>query len=576
MKFHPKQNHFSLKPKRISASLIIHPSHDFESRWFNENMKIQPHLSRRDFIRVVAAAVPAAALPDLASAIDAASQSANPPAGAADNVLLEAERFEQLGGWVVDQQIMDQMGSSYLLAHGLGEPVRDALTTAVFPSPGKYRVWVRTRDWVAPWKAPGTPGKFQVLLNGQPLRATFGTEGAAWHWQDGGTVKVGREATIALHDLTGFEGRCDAVLFCRDLHFQPPNELAALTQFRRAVLDLPEQPEAGGQFDLVVVGGGIAGSCAALSAARQGLTVALVQDRPVLGGNGSSEVRVWPEGNIQQPPYPRIGDVVAELVPERTPAQRGKSANAKSADIYADDRKLAVVSAEPRITLLTEQRVNEVETRDGAILSVVAQHTRTGRRVRLQARWFADCTGDATVGFLAGADYEMTRQGHLGTSNLWNVSDLATAKDSLHCLCTDTNALNSAVFLTRAPAPFPRCPWAIDLRDQALSRPEKIQQSSRQGRLEPARRLVLGERLQPRSHFGRGMDARPEFPGNVWRLGRAQERGPALPQPQTGLGGVHRRQTRIPPPAGRRDSGRGRFSEQSSLGRRLFSLFLVH
>ena len=55
----------------------------------------------------------------------------------------------------------------------------------------------------------------KLLVDGKPLRATFGTEGAEWHWQDGGTVKVGREATVALHDLTGFEGRCDAVLFCR-------------------------------------------------------------------------------------------------------------------------------------------------------------------------------------------------------------------------------------------------------------------------------------------------------------------------------------------------------------------------
>lgn len=46
-------------------------------------------------------------------------------------------------------------------AHGLGVPVKDAVTTAKFPAPGKYHVWVRTRDWVAPWKASGAPGKFQ-------------------------------------------------------------------------------------------------------------------------------------------------------------------------------------------------------------------------------------------------------------------------------------------------------------------------------------------------------------------------------------------------------------------------------
>src|SRR5690349_14226108 len=68
---------------------------------------------------------------------------------------IEAEQFADLGGWELDQQSMDQMGSPYLLAHGLGIPVKDATTTIQFPSSGNYRVWVRTRDWVAPWKAPG-------------------------------------------------------------------------------------------------------------------------------------------------------------------------------------------------------------------------------------------------------------------------------------------------------------------------------------------------------------------------------------------------------------------------------------
>ncbi len=383
-------------------------------------------------------------------------------ADAAETVLLEAEQFSQLGGWVVDQQFMDQMGSPYLLAHGLGEPVRDAETAATFSTPGKYRLWVRTRDWVAPWKAPGAPGSFQVMLNGKPLPTVFGTEGAAWHWQDGGTVKVERNTRIALHDLKGFEGRCDAVLFCSDLDFQPPNELAALTRFRRAVLGLPEQPEDGGHYDLVVVGGGIAGTCAAISAARLGLTVALVQDRPVLGGNGSSEVRVWPEGKIHQEPYPHVGDVVAELVPDKTKTD----GNAKDSAIYADERKLALVRAEPNITLMTDQRVNEVDARDGVIRSVVAQNTHSGRRARLTARWFADCTGDGTVGYLAGADNEVSREDHLGASNLWNVRDPATAKDLLNCECKDTNALNSAVSVTKEAAPFPRCPWAIDLTDK--------------------------------------------------------------------------------------------------------------
>ena len=213
-------------------------------------------------------------------------------------VLVETESFPEKGGWVVDQQFMDQMGSPYLLAHGLGEPVPDASGEVELPEAGTYRVWVRTRDWVAPWNAPGAPGRFQLLIDGKPLKATFGTEGDPWHWQDGGKVTVGKSAEIVLHDLTGFDGRCDAILFCKDLSFQPPDDGEELAGMRSKLLGWDREPQNAGEFDLVVVGGGVAGTACSVSAARQGLKVALIQDRPVLGGNGSSEVRVWPEGHI--------------------------------------------------------------------------------------------------------------------------------------------------------------------------------------------------------------------------------------------------------------------------------------
>lgn len=377
-------------------------------------------------------------------------------------VLLEAEQFADPGGWDIDQQSMDQMGSPYLLAHGLGVPVKDAVTQAKFPAPGAYRVWVRTRDWVAPWNAPGAPGRFQVLVNGRPLDTTFGTQRADWHWQDGGSVSVGTEATVALHDLTGFEGRCDAVLFAADPAFVPPHDLAALTPFRRAALGLPAEPEDGGRFDLVVVGGGIAGTSAALSAARNGLRVALVQDRPVLGGNGSSEVRVWPEGKTLQKPYPHIGEIVEELVAAKYPG----AGNAKHGSVYEDERKLTLVRAEPRITLLTWQRVIGVTTTGGRLESVVAQDVRTARQIRLRAPLFADCTGDGTVGFLAGADHEVSQEGVMGASNLWNLTDTSDPAQILRCECKDKDAITIAVQAGDTAAPFPRCPWAVDLSDK--------------------------------------------------------------------------------------------------------------
>jgi hypothetical protein len=375
-------------------------------------------------------------------------------------VLVEAEGFADIGGWVVDPQFMDLMGSPYLLAHGLGVPVKDAHTDVTMPKAGRYRVWVRTKDWVAQWQAPGTPGRFQLMFNGKPLETTFGTVGAHWHWQDGGKIDLPQgDLRLTLHDLTGFEGRCDAILLASDPSFIPPNADPEMGVLRRRCLGLPDQPEQVGEYDLVVTGGGIAGICAAVTGARLGLTVALIQDRPVLGGNNSSEVRVWLQGARSREPWPRVGDVIAELEPGR----RAHYGPTNTADLYEDHKKLAVVQGEPKIDLFLEHRGNGVEMEGNVITAILAQEIRTGRRLRLGGRWFADCTGDACIGALAGADYDMQAKDKMGPCNLWNV-----------CECTDTAAINTGTKASAEVVSFPRCPWALDLSDKPFPGRDKL------------------------------------------------------------------------------------------------------
>jgi len=387
-------------------------------------------------------------------------------------VFVEAEMFENFGGWDLDQQSMDQMGSPYLLAHGMGIAVEDATTEIEFPSDGNYRIWVRTKDWVAPWNAPGAPGKFQVLLNDKPVKETFGTKGAEWHWHDGGVVEVARKTKLSVKDLTGFEGRFDAILFCKDVEFKPTNDLKALTAFRRKLLGLPDHPDEGGKYDLIVVGGGLAGVCASITAARNGLKVALIQDRPVLGGNASSEVRVWPEGHTNQEPYPHIGDVTEEILPDIQKKETQKRLNLKTMNggdpsFYDDDLKMRIVKAEPNIEVFMNHRAKEVETKGGDIKSVVIQSTETARQTKIYGEFFADCTGDATVGYLAGADYEYDLEENLmGSSNLFNVLDASKEEDVLGCECKDKTALTMLYQKRQFKQPFPRCPWAHDLTDK--------------------------------------------------------------------------------------------------------------
>ena len=234
---------------------------------------------------------------------------------AAPSILVEAEGFDDCGGWFGDTQFMDIMGSPYLLAHGTGKPVDDATTVVECSEAGEYRVWVRTFDWVARWRgreragrkqARGeAPGRFSILLDDKAIEGIFGTEAANWHWH-----KVPFE--------TG--------------------------------------------------------------------------------------------------------------VPE-------------------DVKRLKLIKAESGITLLLNHRANGVELDGTAIKAVLAANTKTGQRIRLKGKLFADCTGDGCIGALANADFAMCGKGHMGRSNLWFIED------------------------TGKPTTFPRCPWGLDLYGYKLPKP---------------------------------------------------------------------------------------------------------
>ncbi len=358
-------------------------------------------------------------------------------------ILVEAGAFTHYGGWVLDSQFELEMGSPYLLAHGNGKPVADAKTVVTVVEAGEYNVWVRAKDWV-----PGHhPGRFKLVINDAVLPTEFGANDKDWSWEFGGKVKLRAGKTrFTLHDLTGFCGRCDAIFFSKE-GTAPPNAVDGQSRaWRRKLRGLPDQPVDAGTFDVVVVGGGVVGSAAALTAARLGDRVALVHNRPYLGGNASVEVGLRPRG------------VTGSLVEELSDRHSNGDIKARS-----------LLEAELTAKLFMEYTVYNATTTKSTITSISARHARTGKEIKLTAPIFIDCSGRATLAPYCNAE---TLSGQEARAE-YNESLAPEARDEMH-------HGNTVFFRTRESStavPFPPVPWATsiakdfsDLRGQ-LTRP---------------------------------------------------------------------------------------------------------
>ena len=330
-------------------------------------------------------------------------------------------QFFRAGGWKLDVQFMDAMGSPMLIAHGMGRKVPDATCTVELPEPGKWRVMVRAKNWLPPdsdWPADAReyPGSFKVLVDGVPLAKTFGRGPKEWTWEDGGEVEAAsRTVRVALRDETGFDGRCAGIAFLKG---------GPLPANAPAIDGCASRPDESHAFDFVVVGGGVPGCCAALAAARAGVKTALVQDRPVRGGNSSSEIRVWSAGEMRHPMVKEM----RSLFMNRDPNQA-----------VSDADRLATLEREPNLSVFLCSRVFAAEKDGDRIASVRALDWGRNRTVAFSAPLFCDATGDGWLGFYAGAEYRYGREaraefdesfapekadrGTLGASLMWESAE---------------------------------------------------------------------------------------------------------------------------------------------------------
>ncbi|WP_303644109.1 FAD-dependent oxidoreductase [uncultured Parabacteroides sp.] len=363
-----------------------------------------------------------------------------------DFVLVEAESFNEKGGWVLDQQFMDQMGSPFLLAHGIGKPVQDASTKVMIPKKGIWHVYVRTWNWCSPWKTKEAPGRFKVAVNGVVLDNELGM-GKQWDWEYAGSIEIKDKSNIVtLKDLTGFEGRCDAILFAKDKNVVIHNRKEDLPAFRKQLLNIPAKPEDGGHYDLVVVGAGTAGLSAAIKGAREGLKVALINNRPVPGGNNSTEIRVVASGEMNVKPYTALGSVVREI-----------------RNVYSqEDQVIEMIQAEKTLSYFPNMHVFAASKEGKQIKSVTAKHIENGKEIEFFSPLFVDCSGDGNLGYLAGAEYRVGREMRQETRET-----LAPDRPD-NIVLGATISWKSKVM--PAEVSFPVCEWAIQFNDESCEK----------------------------------------------------------------------------------------------------------
>jgi hypothetical protein len=212
------------------------------------------------------------------------------------------------------------------------------------------------------------------------------------------------------------------------------------------------------KYDVVVCGGGLAGFCAAIAAARHGAKSCLVHNRPVLGGNSSSEVGVTPHGAAAFHAYARETGIISEaLIEERARNHAEIYENGWTNSVW-DMVLYDMAQKTPGLVLHLNTDIRGVEMRDKRNIAVVLAVVQNAEiDLRLEGRIFIDCTGDGIVADAAGCEWRMGSEGRDEFKEPHAPAQASgdTMGSSIHFLARDTGR----------PAPYSAPDWAVKHED---------------------------------------------------------------------------------------------------------------
>lgn len=212
-------------------------------------------------------------------------------------------------------------------------------------------------------------------------------------------------------------------------------------------------------FDVIVVGGGISGTCAAISAARNGAKTALVHERSTLGGNSSSEVRLFPEDTCGFSPWIKEGGILEEIASE----ERVRNWEPYIEGMMNSHWDLVLyewVKREKNLALFLNTTMREVVMKDSAhIQAIHAPQLGTEREFILTAPLFIDSTGDGVLGYRAGANFH------------WGKEVRSVFGESLAPVEATTGLMGNTLYFRARdaghPVPFTKPDWAAEFATEA-------------------------------------------------------------------------------------------------------------
>lgn len=215
---------------------------------------------------------------------------------------------------------------------------------------------------------------------------------------------------------------------------------------------IDDEPPIRRSYELVIVGGGIAGVCAAISAARHGVKVALVHNRPMLGGNSSSEVKLYPENSTTKQPWIKEAGILEELCNEDRAHNHRRYSEGTMNSIW-DLVLYEWVYREPNIALYLNTHMHrammESPSRIGGVYCI---QLGTEKTFELSAPLFVDSSGDGYLGYRAGADFR------------WGQDARADYGEPLAPETPDDGVMGNTQFFTARdtgkPTPFQPPEWA--------------------------------------------------------------------------------------------------------------------